>query len=237
MLVFLAGLQTEEPSQNSTGNVALIDLGTGTYQGFEGGLYPGGVNTPPADHLQSTLEEARLIQPLGPSGEPDPQRGLIVLLSIGPSNTAHEFAQFERQEDANPLRNPRLVLVNGGQAGQSSDAIDDPAASYWELLESRLAALELSPAQVQVVWLRQHRAPAFHAAKARSRGEPREQGERAPKTFRTPPTCCATSWCRSPGSCASASRTCGCATSPSGPSMATRASSPRPTRPASPSSG
>ena len=41
-----AGLQEQE-SQDSTGNTALIDLGTGTYQGFEGGLYPGGVNTPP----------------------------------------------------------------------------------------------------------------------------------------------------------------------------------------------
>ena len=31
--------------------VPINDLGTATYLGFEGGLYPGGTNVPPADHL------------------------------------------------------------------------------------------------------------------------------------------------------------------------------------------
>src|SRR3954471_22707942 len=39
------------PARETTGMVALTDLGKGTYKGEQGGLYPGGVNTMPAAHL------------------------------------------------------------------------------------------------------------------------------------------------------------------------------------------
>ena len=35
-------------SLTTTGNIPLPDLGTGTYQGFTGGLYPGGTQRSPA---------------------------------------------------------------------------------------------------------------------------------------------------------------------------------------------
>ena len=35
------------PPRDSTGLIPLCDLGKGTYKGEEGGLYPGGGNTPP----------------------------------------------------------------------------------------------------------------------------------------------------------------------------------------------
>ena len=39
------------PPQDSVGFTPLTELGTGLYKGEEGGLYPGGSNTPPAQHL------------------------------------------------------------------------------------------------------------------------------------------------------------------------------------------
>jgi hypothetical protein len=40
----------ENPPRESTGLIPLPDLGAGKYKGEEGGLYPGGRNTPPAAH-------------------------------------------------------------------------------------------------------------------------------------------------------------------------------------------
>src|SRR5258708_5448250 len=46
------------PPRDSMGFTALNDLGTGTYKGEQGGLYPGGSNTMPAGHLKAGLEQA-----------------------------------------------------------------------------------------------------------------------------------------------------------------------------------
>src|SRR5438552_12484158 len=47
------------PSRESTGFVALPDLGKGNYKGEQGGLYPGGSNKPPASHLKAGLALAK----------------------------------------------------------------------------------------------------------------------------------------------------------------------------------
>jgi len=39
-------------TRTSVGLIPLTDLGAGTYQGFQGGLYPGGTNEPPAAYQQ-----------------------------------------------------------------------------------------------------------------------------------------------------------------------------------------
>jgi hypothetical protein len=43
----------EHPARESTGLVPLPDLGKGTWEGEHGGLYPGGVNTPPKRRLEA----------------------------------------------------------------------------------------------------------------------------------------------------------------------------------------
>ena len=138
---------------NSTGKIPLIDLGAGTYQGFQGGLYPGGANTPPPGLLSSALSRAASIQPLDGAGNPDPVCGKIVLVSIGMSNAAQKFGRFERQEDANSQRNTRLVLVNGAEGGKAAEKIAAPGSTYWQLVLDRLGALGLTHHQVQAVWL------------------------------------------------------------------------------------
>jgi len=70
----------------------LNDLGSGTYLGFQGGLYEGGSNTVPADHAAVGAARAAAVQPLDTSGNPSPS-GKMVLLSVGMSNTTQECRQ------------------------------------------------------------------------------------------------------------------------------------------------
>src|SRR6266849_5267523 len=82
------------PSRDSTGMVALPDLGKGNYNGEQGGLYPGGDNTPPPAHLKAGLELARRIVPLDADGRPTAS-GKIVLMSVAMSNTTMKFHTFQ----------------------------------------------------------------------------------------------------------------------------------------------
>src|SRR5689334_10573082 len=52
------------PPRESTGLVPLPDLTGKTYQGEEGGLYPGGRNTPPEAHLAEGVRLAKSIVPV-----------------------------------------------------------------------------------------------------------------------------------------------------------------------------
>ncbi|MGH3748867.1 MAG: hypothetical protein ACRDT8_15880, partial [Micromonosporaceae bacterium] len=45
-----ASAQAADCTRTHTGRVPLVDLGAGSYQGEQGGLYPGGVNVRPAAH-------------------------------------------------------------------------------------------------------------------------------------------------------------------------------------------
>ena len=77
------------PPRDSTGLVPITDLGKGMYQGEQGGLYPGGVNTPPSAHLKAGLALAREIAPLDGEGRKS-AGGKIVLLSIGMSSLSSQ---------------------------------------------------------------------------------------------------------------------------------------------------
>jgi hypothetical protein len=144
----------EHPPRDSTGLIPLPDLGKGTYLGEEGGLYPGGVNTPPPAHLEAGLKAAKSILPLDAEGTSSPD-GKIVLLSCGMSNTTMEFQVFQKKAAADPSINPRLVIVDGAQGGQTAKVTANPSAHYWEVNDQRLAAAGVTPKQVQVVWIKQ----------------------------------------------------------------------------------
>src|SRR6266404_8146437 len=76
----------EHPARESTGMLALTDLGKGAYKGEQGGFYPGGANTPPPAHLKAGLELAGRIVPLNAEGR-ESASGKIALISVGMSNT------------------------------------------------------------------------------------------------------------------------------------------------------
>lgn len=140
----------------STGRIPLTDLGAGLYEGYEGGLYPGGVNVRPAVHDTDADRAARL-ELLDAAGQADPATGRIVFLTIGMSNTTQESQAFIPLATADPLFNRSVVLVDGAQGGWSADRLVDPIqnATYWSTVEARLAAAGVTDAQVQALWLKE----------------------------------------------------------------------------------
>lgn len=139
----------------------LTDLGSSEYlrfgtqpTGYSGGLYPGGSNQRPPGHEAAGITQSQLITPLNASGSPDPN-GKIVMVSVGMSNAAQEFRNFIRQAEADPDVNPQLTIVNGAQAGQVSPYWVDPNAPTWQTLDQYLADAGLTPAQVQVAWIKE----------------------------------------------------------------------------------
>jgi hypothetical protein len=155
-----------------TVRIPLTQLGTGTYQGFEGGLYGGGANDPPDDHAQRGLEFARRIQPLDTEGRPDPD-GSYVLLSIGMSNATQEFCggppvdcsavSFVGQSLAHDaVERTHLVIVDGAQGGETIQSWIHPSAPTFHVVRNqRLAPFGLTESQVQVAWIKQaNRRPA-----------------------------------------------------------------------------
>lgn len=141
-------------ARTSTGLQPIPDLGTGAYKGVQGGLYPGGANTPPAAYATEGRRAAAEIVPRSASGQADPS-GKVVLLSIGMSNTTQEFSQFVRLTHSDAVRDTDVVLVDGAQGGQDARVWADPKQRAWVEVEARLTKAGLTAAQVQAVWLKQ----------------------------------------------------------------------------------
>ncbi len=138
----------------------LPELGTEKYQGFEGGLYPGGKNDRPLDHESAGLALAKRVRPLDAEGKEPKAGGRVVLLSVGMSNTTQEFSAFKRMADGDAAKNPDLVIVDGAQGGMTAARIKDPESpnggmQYWTAVDQRLKAAGVTREQVQVAWLKE----------------------------------------------------------------------------------
>ncbi|HEX7877802.1 MAG TPA: hypothetical protein VF720_00230, partial [Candidatus Eisenbacteria bacterium] len=110
-LLALGTLVMAPSAAAQTGLVPLTDLGSGTHGGYPGGLYPGSLNTPPPAHLLDALTLADGVVPRDAAGNPSTD-GWIGMIAVGMSNTTHEFAVFERNADADPSRNARVVILD-----------------------------------------------------------------------------------------------------------------------------
>jgi len=145
---------------------ALTDL-KAPYKGQSGGLYGEGKNEPPAKQLKAAQAAAKQIQPLDAEGKPS-AKGKVVLASIGMSNTTQEFSSFVRLANTDPAKSDSLVIVDGAQGGRDSNAWQNTSekndrgqSSPWEVLLERLKSAGVTPAQVQVLWIKQaHIAPS-----------------------------------------------------------------------------
>jgi lysophospholipase L1-like esterase len=140
-------------AQTSVGLTPLTDLVGGAYQGQPGGLYPGTRNDPPAGHLAAGLQRARAIEPLDGDGRPSAS-GRYAFVSIGMSNTTQEFGTFVPLANADPLKDPRLSIVDGAQGGMTAADWANPACSCWTELERRLRQVNLTAAQIATAWVK-----------------------------------------------------------------------------------
>jgi hypothetical protein len=155
ILFFAALIQPEayarDCSMTSVGLTPISDLGSGSYLGSQGGLYPGGSNLRPASHESTGLSLAQSIEPMNANGSPDPN-GKYVLLSIGMSNANQEFNVFVPDANADRDKDPDLVIVNGAQGGATATKWAIASNRVWSDAMQKLSQQGVSANQVAVVW-------------------------------------------------------------------------------------
>lgn len=167
-ILFLTSAANVDCTKTSTGLVPLNDLGTGTYLGqFQGGLYAGGSNQTPSDHLDRGVANSAAIQPRNTAGQPDPS-GRVVLLSIGMSNTRMEYCglndpclvstaeSFMGKAAVDPTVNhSTLKILNGASGGGVAlDWVDPRSAQYDWVRDNVLTPSGVTEAQVQAAWIK-----------------------------------------------------------------------------------
>lgn len=130
----------------TVGFVPLTDAGDSPHDGIPLGLYLGD----PSAHLATGLQIATAIRPRNSTGAPK-NNGSIGFVSIGMSNTRHEFAAFLAQ---GPAPNPKVVFVNGAQQGKAAQAWADPSDGCWARLDVVIGNAGLTNAQIQIAWVK-----------------------------------------------------------------------------------
>lgn len=143
--------QAKDCSLPLTGFVPLTDLGEGSYQGAEGGLYPGGTNEMPPDHATLGSWHASQIEPLDSSGAPSSD-GKVALISIGVSNTFREFDPFSKVAKGKTA--PEVVLANGAQGGEPISNWTAANDETWDAVDDVLRDAGVTPEQVQAAWVK-----------------------------------------------------------------------------------
>jgi len=137
----------------STPIVALNDLGTGTYQGSEGGLYPNGSNERPASHDSDGVGIAEAIVPLDANGNQS-STGKYALLAIGESTALDEFGEFMTLAPYDPALNSSLVIVDGAQGAATPKLLASSTSPYWTtILNNYLPDQGVTANQVVAVWI------------------------------------------------------------------------------------
>jgi hypothetical protein len=144
--------------QDKTGLVPLDQMtAKDNYKGEDGGLYGKGENSPPKEQMQAARNALAKVQPLDKDGK-GAADGKIVLMSVGMSNTSNEFSVFKPLADKDPEKNPNVVVVNGAQGGMTARMWASPDSKVWKVAEDQLGKQDVTPKQVQVIWLKQAEA-------------------------------------------------------------------------------
>jgi hypothetical protein len=134
--------------------IPLNDLGTGTYMGYTGGLYPGGANNPSGQYATDLLQISGSIVPIDTIGNSS-SNGKIAWISLGASIGGKNMKAMITKTKENPATNPKLLLMNGNDGGvyASLTSIMTPSDPYWLKVNKVIKRNRSSFRQIQVVYL------------------------------------------------------------------------------------
>jgi len=139
-----------------TERVPINDLGTGTYMGFIGGLYPAGKNIYSGAYKRDLINFATNTKPLNGPGVVDSVKGKILFISLGASTSGHLMDSLKQKtirDSANV--NPYLKLLNcsngGGVASLQQIAnLNDP---YWDHVTRIILNSKSTYKQVEIIYM------------------------------------------------------------------------------------
>jgi hypothetical protein len=134
--------------------IPLIDLGTNTFVGDTGGLYPGGKNLPSGTYALDLYKACKSIVPLDTFGRVN-NNGRVLFISLGGSTCGHNMRQLKTQTEHNPLTNSKLILLNccNGSGEASLNSIMNPNDPYWDHVTQLVQGSGGSYKQVQLIYL------------------------------------------------------------------------------------
>ncbi len=159
-LLFAAGTLHAQRNcdATSTGLTPFLDLQTGTYMGYQAGLYPGGTNTLSGPHLKSGKTIAKGIKPLDGDGNVNFGDGVVLVAGFGPSVPGHIYNKFvehvrtpSEKYDMNPCMDAINLCVGGKDI--SYPTADSLYVDYWEGLVQKVYDVGYTPEQVQIGWM------------------------------------------------------------------------------------
>ena len=134
-------------SNASVGFTPLTELGTGTYLGLQGGLYPGGGNHIPPAHLAAGETLASQIQPRDAAGNPS-ANGKIGVLTTGMSNANQIFERLGEMLDGQWA--DKVVFINAAQGGMDAKLWADRTGNAWNVALGKVTSAGLTPEQIQI---------------------------------------------------------------------------------------
>ena len=153
--IFFLGLVAAAPVATAGGNVSntsvgltpMTELGSGTYLGYEAGLYPGGGKDLPPAHRAAGEALAAQIQPLDAAGNPS-AIGKIGVLTTGMSNANQIFERLGELLDGQWADS--VVFVNAAQGSMDARLWADRTSTAWSVALGKIGSLGLTPGQIQV---------------------------------------------------------------------------------------
>ena len=155
------------PPNSGTACAPLVDLGPGqTYNGQEGGLYPGGSMYRPAAHDAAGQRIARAIVPLNADGNADPVDGKIVIMPVSVSNGYGAWHRGDESDTSTTFMSERKPILpktlsslspmgsnTSYLAVMGAQAILVRTASFTRSLDHALEEQGVTHRPVQIVWL------------------------------------------------------------------------------------
>lgn len=156
LILFPFTIQAQINCENDeTGLIPIVDLLTGVYDVYQGGLYPGGTNTMPLAHADSGVAIAQSIKPINFDGEIDTVYGKTVVLALGSGTAGKAFNKFISSYQNAGYGDSCLRFINACTDMYSLSDMYGPDAddNYWKTVNDYFQAANLKKKQVAAVWL------------------------------------------------------------------------------------